>query len=69
MAPFRVAGSGLRRPANLRRALYAYNHSTLYVDAVLVYARVMRRDMRVLRLPCLAGLRADAERQPRLTNP
>jgi Transglycosylase SLT domain len=31
-------------PANLRRALYAYNHSTLYVDAVLAYARVMRRD-------------------------
>jgi soluble lytic murein transglycosylase-like protein len=33
-------------PANLRRALYAYNHSTLYVDAVLAYARVMRRDVR-----------------------
>jgi membrane-bound lytic murein transglycosylase B len=33
-------------PANLRRALYAYNHSTHYVDAVLAYARVMRRDMR-----------------------
>ncbi len=33
-------------PADLRRALYAYNHSTLYVDAVLAYARVMRRDVR-----------------------
>lgn len=33
-------------PADLRRALYAYNHSTLYVDAVLAYARVMRRDIR-----------------------
>jgi Transglycosylase SLT domain len=33
-------------PGDLRRALYAYNHSTLYVDAVLAYARVMRRDVR-----------------------
>jgi soluble lytic murein transglycosylase-like protein len=33
-------------PRNLRRALYSYNHSTLYVDAVLAYARVMRRDVR-----------------------
>ena len=33
-------------PGNLRRALYAYNHSELYVDAVLAYARVMRRDVR-----------------------
>ena len=33
-------------PGNLRRALYAYNHSNLYVDAVLAYARVMRRDVR-----------------------
>jgi len=33
-------------PANLRRALYAYNHSTLYVDAVLAYSRVMHRDLR-----------------------
>jgi soluble lytic murein transglycosylase-like protein len=33
-------------PGDLRRALYAYNHSTLYVDAVLAYARVMRRDLR-----------------------
>jgi soluble lytic murein transglycosylase-like protein len=31
---------------DLRRALYAYNHSTLYVDAVLAYARVVRRDVR-----------------------
>ncbi len=35
-------------PADLRRALYAYNHSTLYVDAVLAYARVVRRDTRSL---------------------
>lgn len=33
-------------PGNLRRALYAYNHSRLYVEAVLAYARVMRRDLR-----------------------
>jgi soluble lytic murein transglycosylase-like protein len=33
-------------PGDLRRALYAYNHSSLYVDAVLAYARVMRRDVR-----------------------
>ena len=33
-------------PRDLRRALYAYNHSTLYVDAVLAYARAMRRDVR-----------------------
>jgi membrane-bound lytic murein transglycosylase B len=32
-------------PRALRRALYAYNHSELYVDAVLAYARVMRRDV------------------------
>jgi membrane-bound lytic murein transglycosylase B len=31
-------------PGDLRRALYAYNPSSLYVDAVLAYARVMRRD-------------------------
>jgi Transglycosylase SLT domain len=31
-------------PADDRRALYAYNHSTLYVDAVLTYARQMTRD-------------------------
>ena len=29
-------------PRDLRRALYAYNHSTRYVDAVLAYARAMR---------------------------
>jgi membrane-bound lytic murein transglycosylase B len=33
-------------PRDLRRALYAYNHSPLYVDAVLAYARVIRRDVR-----------------------
>jgi membrane-bound lytic murein transglycosylase B len=31
-------------PDDDRRALYAYNHSTLYVDAVLTYARQMARD-------------------------
>ena len=31
---------------NLRRALYSYNHSTLYVNAVLAYARVIGRDVR-----------------------
>jgi len=31
-------------PGNEGRALFAYNHSTLYVDAVLAYARVMTRD-------------------------
>jgi soluble lytic murein transglycosylase-like protein len=31
-------------PADDRRALYAYNHSPLYVDAVLTYARQMTRD-------------------------
>ncbi len=31
-------------PRDLRRALYAYNHSTLYVDAVLAYAGAMRRN-------------------------
>jgi soluble lytic murein transglycosylase-like protein len=40
----RAAGA----PEDLRRALYAYNPSTLYVDAVLAYARVMRRDLRTL---------------------
>ncbi len=34
-------------PGDLRRALYAYNHSTQYVDAVLAYARAMSRDVRV----------------------
>jgi soluble lytic murein transglycosylase-like protein len=31
-------------PGDDRGALYAYNHSTLYVDAVLTYARQMTRD-------------------------
>jgi soluble lytic murein transglycosylase-like protein len=30
-------------PRDLRRALFAYNHSRLYVDAVLAYARVLGR--------------------------
>ena len=30
-------------PRDYRRALFAYNPSTLYVDAVLAYARTMRR--------------------------
>jgi hypothetical protein len=30
-------------PQDLRRALHAYNHSPLYVDAVLAYARVLGR--------------------------
>ncbi|MCP9486714.1 MAG: lytic transglycosylase domain-containing protein [Gaiellaceae bacterium MAG52_C11] len=33
-------------PRDLRGALYAYNHSTLYVDAVLAYAGVIRRNPR-----------------------
>jgi hypothetical protein len=33
-------------PRNLRRGLYAYNHSMLYVEAVLAYARVMSRGVR-----------------------
>jgi soluble lytic murein transglycosylase-like protein len=35
-------------PGDIRRALFAYNHSTLYVDAVLAYARVLRREPRTL---------------------
>lgn len=31
-------------PRNYRRALYAYNHSSLYVEAVLRYAKVIARD-------------------------
>jgi soluble lytic murein transglycosylase-like protein len=31
-------------PGDERRALFAYNRSTLYVNAVLAYARVMTRD-------------------------
>jgi membrane-bound lytic murein transglycosylase B len=33
-------------PRDYRRALYAYNRSTLYVDAVLRYANQMKRDIR-----------------------
>ncbi|GAA3145610.1 hypothetical protein GCM10010466_40840 [Planomonospora alba] len=33
-------------PRNYRRALYAYNHSWAYVDAVLLHARQMKRDIR-----------------------
>jgi hypothetical protein len=39
-----LSASGAR--TSLRRALYAYNRSTLYVDAVLAYARVIARDRR-----------------------
>lgn len=31
-------------PDQMKRALYAYNHSKVYVRAVLTYARMMRRD-------------------------
>ena len=34
-------------PRDLRRALYAYNHSTRYVDAVVAFAGQMRRDERI----------------------
>ncbi|WP_327049267.1 lytic murein transglycosylase [Microbispora sp. NBC_01189] len=33
-------------PGDYRRALYAYNHSQAYVDAVLLHARQMKRDIR-----------------------
>jgi membrane-bound lytic murein transglycosylase B len=33
-------------PRDYRRALYAYNRSTLYVDAVLRYANQVKRDIR-----------------------
>jgi hypothetical protein len=33
-------------PADYRRALHAYNHSSQYVDVVLLYARVLERDIR-----------------------
>ncbi len=36
-------------PRNMRRALYAYNHSTKYVEAVEGYASVMRADPRTYR--------------------
>jgi soluble lytic murein transglycosylase-like protein len=35
-------------PQDLRGALFAYNHATPYVDAVLAYARRMARDPRAL---------------------
>ena len=35
-------------PGDVRRALFAYNHSALYVDAVLAYARVLRRHRQTL---------------------
>jgi membrane-bound lytic murein transglycosylase B len=38
----RAAGA----PRNLRGALFTYNRSELYVEAVLAFARVMRRDLR-----------------------
>jgi len=33
-------------PRNLRGALFAYNHSTAYVDSILGYARLIERDAR-----------------------
>ncbi|GIH76560.1 hypothetical protein Plo01_29890 [Planobispora longispora] len=33
-------------PRDYRRALYAYNHSWAYVDAVLLHARQIKRDVR-----------------------
>ncbi|MFB9677593.1 lytic transglycosylase domain-containing protein [Streptosporangium vulgare] len=33
-------------PRDYRRALYAYNHSYAYVDAVLLHARQIKRDIR-----------------------
>ncbi|GAA2867387.1 hypothetical protein GCM10010517_26960 [Streptosporangium fragile] len=33
-------------PRDYRRALYAYNHSWAYVDAVLLHARQIKRDIR-----------------------
>ncbi|MDQ3940526.1 MAG: lytic transglycosylase domain-containing protein [Actinomycetota bacterium] len=33
-------------PEDMRGALLAYNHSSAYVDAILIYAREMRRDPR-----------------------
>ncbi len=34
-------------PGDYRSALFAYNHADAYVDAVLIYAREMRRDPRI----------------------
>jgi membrane-bound lytic murein transglycosylase B len=33
-------------PKDYRKALYAYNHSDLYVDAILIYARLIRMESR-----------------------
>ncbi len=38
----RAAGA----PGDLRSALYAYNHSNVYVDSIITYARQMKRDIR-----------------------
>ena len=35
-------------PRDLRRALYAYNHSHAYVDSILRYTRLIERDVRNL---------------------
>lgn len=35
-------------PGNMRGALFAYNRSTAYVDAILAYAREMKRDPRTM---------------------
>jgi hypothetical protein len=53
-------------PRNYRRALFAYNPSSLYVNSVLAYARRMARSpRRLLPLLQLAGLRAhDRRRRP-----
>ncbi len=40
-----LRASGAKR--DLRRALYAYNHSNRYVDAVAAFAAQMRRDPRI----------------------
>ena len=40
-----LRASGAER--DLRRALYAYNHSNRYVDAVAAFAAQMRRDARI----------------------
>jgi soluble lytic murein transglycosylase-like protein len=41
-----LRASGARR--SLHRALYAYNHSHAYVDSILRYAELIRRDVRNL---------------------
>ena len=45
------AANYLRRsgaPGNLRRALWAYNPSSAYVDSILRYTELIRRDVRNL---------------------